>query len=252
VRENGRLLVPIALNGKEGYTFLFDTGATTTVVNEPVATKAGLTGKGSASVLTFGGTVSVVVATLDRLLIGCRRIEGQEVLIGNLGRLFGLDGDIDGILGQDVLSRFNYVLDQQSRKLEIEENGKLAASVTGNRLPFERRAGKIYVPVAKGTVRLILDSGNPYLVLYEDVSRNLNPVRGGSKVLSSFSRRREVLTARIPILELGDRLLVNAEVLLAERQPGRYEDGFLPLHFFDSIYVNNLESFLIVNPKRKR
>jgi hypothetical protein len=50
-------------------------------------------------------------------------------------------------------------------------------------------------------------------------------------------------------LRIGDRLLSNVDVVLAGRGPGRYEDGFLPLHFFDSIYVNNLESFLIVNPR---
>ena len=44
----------------------------------------------------------------------------------------------------------------------------------------------------------------------------------------------------------------NVEGYLATRGPGRSEDGFLPLSVFDSIYVNNLENFLIPNPQRNR
>jgi len=43
VRANGRLLVPVAVNGKKESRFLFDTGATTTVLSDKLAAKAGVT-----------------------------------------------------------------------------------------------------------------------------------------------------------------------------------------------------------------
>ncbi len=255
VRDNGRLLVPVALNGNEDYTLLFDTGATTTVISEKVATKIGIAATRTARVQTFAGPVPLAVGRLEELSIGGHRIEGQEVLIGNLERLFRLDGDIQGILGQDVLSRFNYILDRPHRKLEIEETDHQGTAPSGTKVSFERRGGKIYVQVVAAGLRLILDSGNPYLVLYEDVARKLNPITvdaGGSGVVSSFVGGREIEMARIPELRIGDKLFRNVQALVTARQPGRYEDGFLPLHFFDSIYINNVENFLILNPERTR
>jgi len=255
VRDNGRLLAPVALNGNEGYTFLLDTGATTTVISERLAAKIGITATGTARVHTFAGVVSLTVGRVDRLQIGIHDVEGQQVLIGDLKRLFGLDAEIEGILGQDVLSTFNFILDRRRRKLEIEDNDNDVTSLSGTKVSFERRGGKIYIQEAAGGLRLMLDSGNPYLVLYKDVAQELHPITvdsGGSGVVSSFIGRREILTARIPALQIGGKLFRNIEVLLTARQSGRYEDGFLPLHFFDSIYINNLENFLIVNPGRRR
>jgi len=255
VRDNGRLLVSVALNGNEGYTFLLDTGATTTVISEKLATKIGITGTGTTRVHTFAGVVSLAVGRVDQLQIGIHKGEGQQVLIGDLERLFGLDVEIEGILGQDVLSTFNFILDRRRRKLEIEDSGNAVTSLSGTKVSFERRGGKIYIQEAAGALRLMLDSGNPYFVLYKDVAQALHPITvdsGGPGIVSSFIGRREILTARIPALQIGDKLFRNIEVLLTARQSGRYEDGFLPLHFFDSIYINNLENFLIVNPERKR
>jgi len=255
VRENGRLLVPVAVNGKKECPFLFDTGATTTVVSERLARKMGVTAKSAARVHTFAGEVSLSVGLVETLSVGKDTIAGIEVLTGDLGRLFNLDPEIEGILGEDVLSRFNYLLDRRGRKLVIEEDGNLAAALSGTRVFFEKRGGKIYVPAAGGTLRLMLDSGNPYLVLYEDVATRLRLAMahsGAESAVSSSIGRRAIRISRLPAMDIGDSLLRNVEVCLSARGSGRFEDGFLPLHFFESIYINNLENFLIVNPRRNR
>jgi predicted aspartyl protease len=255
VRENGRLLVPVGLNGQKDCMFLLDTGATTTVVGEKLARKSGLNVRGAAPVHTFAGRVPMSVGVADKLAVGKGWIAGIEVLIGDLGRLFNLNPEIEGILGQDFLSRFNYLVDRRGRKILIEENNILASVLSGTKVSFEARGGKIYVPAEGGTIRLLLDSGNPYLVLYEDIAGGL-PFMGanpwaGTAVASSIGRRG-IRVSRLSKLEIGDRLLSNVDVVLSGRGPGRYEDGFLPLHFFDSIYVNNLGGFLIVNPRWKQ
>jgi predicted aspartyl protease len=256
VRENGRLLVPLAVNGKKEYRFLFDTGATTTVISERVAAKAGVRAGSTAKVYTFAGKVSLSAGRVEMLGIGNRGIAGIEVLIADLGRLFNLDPEVDGILGEDVLSRFNYLLDRRGRKLEIEQEDNLSPTLSGTKVSFEKRSGKIYVPAAGGAVRLMLDSGNPYLVIYEDVASKLQTVISpnikGDGAVGSSAGRRAIRACRIVELEIGDSRLRNVEAFLSERDAGRPEDGFLPLHFFDSIYVNNLGSFLIANPQRNR
>jgi hypothetical protein len=168
--------------------------------------------------------------------------------------LFNLDPDIEGFLGQDVLSRFNYLLARRGRKFVLEQDDELARVLVGTRVSFERRGGKICVPAGDGTLRLMLDSGNPYLVLYEDAGARLHLSAPDSTkgAVGSAIGRRAVRIARIKEMQIGDSVLSNVEVLLSARGSRRSEDGFLPLHLFDSIYVNNVENFLILNPGRNR
>jgi len=100
----------------------------------------------------------------------------------------------------------------------------------------------------------MLDSGNPYLVIYDDVASKLQAnanIKDDREVRSSIGSRR-IRPFKIDSLEIGDTIKRDVEGYLAKRSPGRSEDGFLPLFVFDSIYVNNLENFLIPNPKRNR
>ncbi len=143
VRGNGRLLVPVAVNGKKESRFLFDTGATTSVLSEKLAAKEGVTPKGVKRVSTFAGAVSLPVGQVDTLRIGHRSVVGIEVIIANLASLFNLDTEIDGILGQDVLSLFNYLLDRRKGKLEIEEGGNLTSKLSGSRVASKSLEGRL-------------------------------------------------------------------------------------------------------------
>jgi predicted aspartyl protease len=252
MRENGRLLVPVAVNEKKEYRFLFDTGATTSVLSKRVAKKACVSATSVKRVGTFAGVVTVSMGRVDSLRIGTHEIPELEVLIADLGRLFNLHPEIEGILGQDVLSRFNYLLDRRRGKLEIEQDDSLLPRLSGTRVPCEMRGGKIYVPAAGADLHLILDSGNPYIVIYEDAASRLQPAANikEAQVVESAIGSRAIRPFRVDLLEIGDSRLRNVDAYLAVRGPGRLEDGFLPLHIFDLIYVNNLENFLIANPRR--
>ncbi len=255
MRENGRMLVPVTVNSSGTYAFLLDTGAAVTMLGHSVAKRLGLGATKEEQVHTFAGKVSLSAGRVESLRIGNYQIVGSEVLIGDLGHLFNHSPEVDGILGQDILSRFNYLVDRRASSLEIEEGDSLADALAGTKVSFERRAGLIYVPAAGGALRLLLDSGNPYLVVYEDAARRCNAilaVSGDEGVVKSSLGRRIIRPTRIPSLEIGGIVLRNVPAYLATRGAGRSEDGFLPLHIFNSLYVNNLEGFLIANPKRNR
>lgn len=255
MRENGRMLVPVAVNGSGTYSFLLDTGAAVTMLSHSLAKRLGLAATKETQVHTFAGKVSLWAGRADSLRIGNHLIVGSDVLIGDLGHLFNQSPEVDGILGQDILSRFNYLIDRRAASLEIEEGDNLVAALAGTKVSFERRAGVICVPVAGGALRLLLDSGNPYLVVYEDAARSCNAilaVSGDEGVVGSSLGRRVIRPTRIPSLDIGGIVLRNVPAYLATRGSGRSEDGFLPLHIFNSMYVNNLENFLIANPRRNR
>ncbi len=253
MRENGRVLVPVVVNNSGTYLFLLDTGSAMTMLNRRLAKRLGVAATKGEWVHTFAGRVSLPGGRADSLKIGTFEIHGSDILIGDLGRLFNHTPEVDGILGQDILSRFNYLIDRRAGILEIEEGNNLRSTLAGTKVSFEKQRGVIYVPAARGALLLILDSGNPYLVIYEDAARRCDAVltiSGGEGAVESSLGRRAVRPTRLPSLEIGDNVLHNVGALLATRESGCLEDGFLPLHIFDSIYVNNLESFLIANPRR--
>jgi len=147
-RDGGRLVAPVGINGKGAYPFLVDTGATTTVLSQKLAERLGVASRGTYRVHTFAGERSVPVARLETVGIGSHWVAGVDVFCADLGRMFKLEPAIEGILGQDVLARFNYLLDRRGRRLEIEEAGDLGAVLSGTPVPFKSRGGKIYVTVA--------------------------------------------------------------------------------------------------------
>ena len=249
-RDNGRLVVSVGLNGKGAYPFLVDTGASTTVLSQKLAERLGVASRGTVRVHTFAGEVPVPVARLDTVGIGSRWVVVVDVLCADLGRMFGLEPAIEGILGQDVLSRFNYLLDRRGRRLEIEEDGDLGAGLSGTPVPFNSRGGKIYVQTAGGALRLMLDSGIPYPVLYEDVVSKVELAQAGAGETTAAGCRT-LRPARLATLAIGDARIRNLQVYLTKRtEAGRPEDGFLPVRLLDAVYVNNDKAFLILNPHR--
>ena len=253
-RITRRLVVSVGLNGKGDHPFLLDTGATTTTLSHKLANKLGLVPLRSAQVHTYMGVVSVPVARMDKIEIGNRSFVGTPVLCADLQRMFRLEPSIEGILGQDVLARFNYLLDRRGQKIEIEEDGELGAAISGTTVPFISRGGKIYISTADGSLRFMLDSGIPYTVFYENVAAklDLSPIEAQEPVAAeSPNGNRALRPARLNSLKVGDVSLRNLNVFLTEQiESGRPEDGFLPVHLFDSIYINNSKGFLILNPRR--
>jgi predicted aspartyl protease len=256
VRVHGRLLVPVSVNGGTECPFLFDTGANTTVVSGRLARKAGVRVGSEELANTFAGKIALSAGRVDTLRIGNDSVAGLQVLVGDLAGVFNLDPEVDGILGEDILSRFNYLIDRRGRRLEIDEDDCMSTAILGAKVVFERRRGTITVPVAGGALHLMLDSGNPYLVVYDDVALRLRSTvvdnaNGHSAIVSSIGRRT-IRPCRIGELIIGETRLRNIDGFLSTRDSGRPEDGFLPLGMFDSVYVNNRENFMVLNPRRNR
>jgi hypothetical protein len=259
MKDKCRWIVPVRMKEQGEYDFLVDTGATSTVVDAKLAAKLGLQQKGSALSGTYVGKVEVPIVWLENLSVGPRSHVGLEVISVDLGRFFGLDGSIRGILGQDVLSRFNYHIDHRARNFVIEEEGDPEFGPAGARIPFERRGGKPYIEVTvpgvrQATLRVMLDSGIPYPVIYADAASRLDlrkPIHGSDRVAAqSGLGRRDLFSRVLDRLNVGNLELKNLTLYVTPRnEMGKPEDGILPLSLFDSVYVNNTYSFVVFYPQ---
>jgi hypothetical protein len=226
------------------------------VLDARVARNLGLGTSGKAAMRTFAGSVEVRLARVERLSLASWSGGPVEIACADLAEMFGLPGDIQGILGQDFLSQFSFLLTRRGRRLEIDEDGRLAERLGGTRLAVERKGGRYYVrgqlAGASEPRRLLLDSGIPYSVLYEDPRLDLR-CSGANTSAQSGIGARKLRPCRLATLNLGTVQFRNLDVQLTPRLAGQagWEDGILPLALFDAIYFNTAESFVVLNPNSR-
>jgi len=258
VREGGRILVPVSINGAGTHLFLFDTGADTTVLDAKLVRKLGLQPTGKAPMRTFAGLRTVDLVRVESLELGSWSEGPVEAVSADLSETFGLPSEVQGILGQDFLSRVSFLLLLgREHRLEIDGDGKLVGQLGGERLGVERKGGRYYV---RGQVagaseprRFLLDSGIPYPVVYEDPGLQMSCSEAGTTAASAAGTRK-LRPCRMPALQVGPVALRNLSVQVAARLngPPAFEDGILPLGLFDAIYFDHAANSVIRNPVRDK
>lgn len=111
--------VPVVINGLAHGTFMIDTAASHTVLSNDMARRAGLHSKSNASttVITVLGKTQLPMIDSDSLKIGPYQIRNLNIILQDLDTSLG----IDGLLGLDVLNRFDFSLSRDSLILNIPD-----------------------------------------------------------------------------------------------------------------------------------
>jgi len=249
--RNFLIVVPVFIDGAGPYEFALDTGTNTTLLDPGFARRLGLRPSDRMLLLTVTGAEAVPRSRLARLALGPRSAAEVEVLWVELGEIRALSPGVCGVLGQNFLSGFNYLIDYRRRQIQFDEGGELAENLGGARLPIESDEGRMLIaPPAHAPLRLALDSGASGMVLFEEGARLLAPALDGgayAEVRAGAAGTR-VQAGRLPALRLGAETLRDLAVAVA---PGgaRAEGGLLPLSLFRAVYFNHREGYLIFNPR---
>ena len=207
---------------------------------------------------TLAGVRMLRRSLAPELQLGAARVRNVPVLVEDLSGLRQLDARIEGILGQDFLTHFNYLLDYRRHVLRVEAGREIEDALAGDRVAMETSGNRMIVTgegqaLRRATVRLLLDSGASSLVL----------MRSGAEMLEvpAFANVREVTTGgsiplrtgRIRTLAGGGARVHDVAAVLSGADPvERIGDGLLPTMFFDALYVNNREGFVVLNPKARK
>ena len=255
LRDNYKVIVPVSVSGLEPMGFILDTGTKTTMIDECVCGKLELKPVARMPLTTFTGTRIVTISRIDSLSMGKASVQGLEVTCVDLRGTFSVGSDIRGVLGQDFLARFNYLLDYRRQRIWIEEGGDLQ----GDHLPLELREYRDHVHCGPASspqqeIHFMLDSGAPFAVVFEDsrVCATLQVQRDDGRAdFSSAYGSRSVEPARISILRVGTESLGNLPVRLtrARENERRWENGLLPTRLFQAIYFNHEAGYVILNPR---
>jgi predicted aspartyl protease len=253
------VVVPVLLNGQGPFELMLDTGSTRTIVDQALAQELGLQMVDRSLVTTITGSQAIPRADLARLEIGSHPAENLRVLLIDMSRIPHMSKKIRGVIGQDVLSQFNFVLNYRKRRIEFEVPSR-DPFIRGTRLPYEPERRRIVIPVTTASnddvaAKLVLDTGIASLVVFHPPSPRLklDITQNGARTvsLSSHTGSRFMKTGKVKSIRLGEETLRDLPVTLVQKKDalqGRTEDGLLPGLLFDSIYFNHRDHYVVLNP----
>jgi len=258
--ESNLPLIEVRLNGAGPYLFLLDTGADGTMATPSAMESAGLLLAYRIEIAGAAGKETVGVSPDADLQIGDLTVRGVEVLRHNLQATRRVHSRIQGVLGQNVLRRMNYLIDYENRRMLIGDEASVAAeSLKGRREQFQRIGNRVAMEAmpsgrAGVALTLILDSGASGMMLHDRGPgvRGATLFRGtafGDEVQSTCGTGY-VTRARLAELAVGGHKFSDLPVALmpaGQTAGAPREDGLLPAGMFRAFYVNNREQYVIVS-----
>jgi predicted aspartyl protease len=259
--KNYLIVVAVEVNGEGTFNFLLDTGTNTTLIIPELSRRLNLRPTDRIELITVGGSQIVPRSQLHSLTIGSKSVNNVEVLSADLPEIRQLDSSISGVIGQNFLSQFNYILDYRNRRIEFEEGDEIETRLSGARLSIKRDEGKCIVlmpPISdsKSARRLVLDTALSGLVLFASNARIPDlEIEHSPHSLISISTNAGNDTARLGVirtLRIGDETFRDLPVALIQNPIAigdRPEDGLLPACLFRTIYFNNKKNYVIFNPR---
>jgi hypothetical protein len=235
VRQGCPIVDGVYVNGHGPYRFLVDTGANVNLIDANLAQSIGLSVSSQTNVTSVSQNTSVPLSKGNQVVLDSIKAEEQEFLFSQLESIHDLSPDVQGLLGQSFLSRFDYVLDLRGKTIAFGKQER-----NGTRLPFWVSNGRPTVSTSLGD--LILDSGANHLVLFgvdpEAGSGARNEMRtvAGSRLIGMVSSKALIIDGR--------RLWHGNAVAI----PNRAEqgvNGLMPLNLFKTVYVCNSDGYLV-------
>jgi predicted aspartyl protease len=245
----GAVIVPVEAGGR-GWAFLLDTGANLSIVSPALARALRLPDAGAMEAASTTDVTTVPTARLESLALGGRRVGPLRVPVQPLDALRGAGLAVDGVLGQDVLSCFNYTIDYRRRRLSWHGDGRPRPAAALDLEPVEGRF-LVRLPQEHGrALRLVIDSGAAIMVLTGEAERWGIPIDGRPEVsrLQTALGSRPARHVSIRRLAVGTLMLRNVpSVVIPVSEAGAAGgDGLLPLSLFGRVLVNSAERYVLL------
>ena len=226
----------IFLNGSGPYRFLLDTGSQTNQLDPALADQLGVKPAKRIRLYTPSGASGAVAGFIDTVTLGSMQATHQEFLLIRLDAVRRHCPGVQGIVGQEFLAHFDYLLDFRHHRMMQAEPPS-----TGYRIPTRLAHGTMVVSTSRGD--LVLDSGAETMLLYRTTL--LLPA---TAITTAEGSVLSVATESQSSVTIGDRsyLVAKTNFVAAPRVD---EAGYLPASLFQALYVCNSGSYLILDPK---
>jgi predicted aspartyl protease len=225
------------------YRFLVDTGAQTSLIDPQLAAKLGLKPEFRVELLTQHSTQLVPGTKLTTLKLGDRVLPETEVLFHDVTEARRLDPSVNGVLGLNALTSFDFTLLPATGRLE-----DTAERPIGEVVPFFQVEGRMAIKARMGEeiLTLILDSGSNHVVLFR-LPAAMAKVRPVSTTITTIVGARHVVpTCWSADMVLTDRLRIGTLPAAIVQANGTQVEGLLPVSIFKKVHVDQSRHELIV------
>lgn len=196
--------------------FLLDTGSTISIVDSRIANQIKLPRRPAES-LGFGKIVTWEVATVPEVQFGQIKARNVQMLVGNLPEFSAYAKGVDAVIGMDLLKLTDFSIDYDAKKIIFHSSQREYSGPASE--PFLDFV-ILELLVQGHPVRLIVDSGFPGLLLYDERLRRQVPgLRTlGSPTEVSLGGTLQGKHAVLPDVVFGRRN-DNISVLLMQAPP---------------------------------
>ena len=255
LRDGYLIVVQTMVNGSGPFSFLLDTGATRTVIDPELARQLQATVVGKVSLTGVLRVRQDELVRLQEVRLGTASLSGVGAVVDKLARQKILAPGIRGVLGEDFLSRFDFLIDYkqhslrfgdappQGERCRFETTGQYHGSPTTNRLliPVE------FMGASGETVQLQLDTGAKTPELFpvgHDAHRSWP---WGGSVATTSGADGLTLLSDITI-RVGKTMVPGQDVVQSRSAVAFDAVGLLPAAIFHRIYISHSGGFVVLNP----
>jgi predicted aspartyl protease len=212
------IMVDGQIGSQTNLRFTLDTGATMSIVDVKIADKLRLPHRPMES-FNFDRKLAWEQATIPEIQFGTVKASNTLVLVGHLADYSEFAQNMDAIIGLDLLRLSNFSVDYAAKKIIFDsprQGGKVAHDdVLANGLIFEAQ-------VQGHPIRLIVDTGFPGILLFEERLRTTVPklrlIGDVSKVI--MGERLHAKKATLPGVVIGPSHMDVSVFLTKDPVPG--------------------------------
>ncbi len=264
--SNGRLIVAAKVNGEGPYPFLIDTGASITLLDRALFRELGLRTEGQVALAGIKGESAQDLGMVDEV-----SVNGLSVSPLNVLSVRDLEVDsikVRGILGENFLSHFDLLIDNQHGRISLDRSGALVNQLAGERLPITfdsataarglkaRPTVAVTLPAYGSTpLTLLLDSASDTVLVRAPKNRRRTTGASASEIKVTMHS----VYGTVECASWEDELRwgkFHANGVRVTACSGPVSDklgneGSLPTSAFKQIFVSHSGSFVVLNPSRR-
>lgn len=252
--DGGLPLIRLELTANVHAWFVVDTGASGSTISNGLAATLELEPSGDVTLTTIAGATTVPTVTLDSLRLPRWPVAHRvQFAVHDLAAVRRVAPRAQGILGQDVLARYDYLIDYERRTLRIGWFDEPAAGVAMP-LTWSRGRPVLALTDGRGAGGLVLDSGADVLTLEHGAAGTLVrswPTSTSAATIETHTGTRRVDVEHHARARLGDLRLPEATIVRVPSADWQLapEIGLLPAGYFDRVYVSARAGRAVVWPR---
>jgi predicted aspartyl protease len=220
---SGEIIIDVAINGKLGYSFVVDTGATQSLIDAGAAPQLGQTKESDLSITTGAGSVPMSYMKLRSLLVGPLVFKDLPVVVADLSALKKIvpTKNLVGMLGANIMRQFLITFDFP--------NNKITFANADNALPHENASVIPAKPTLGGAgmmiegeldgqkVDCLIDTGAAYSLIPYELAKQIGDksIPAENAVHGLDGKPVKVASGQFKALKLGNETIAHPGFFVA-------------------------------------